>query len=122
MQNLFVLLSLLTLVSLSCSYKKKAIYLIRNGITSFNTESMHRVSGRINIPLTVYMLLIVKPLEAFYQIKILIKYIIVQFQWLNILQKILPNNIKLKPKWENSLHLLIFHLVLMKEKFIKKIF
>ena len=51
MQILFALLSLLTLVSLSCSYKKKTIYLIRNGETSFNTESIHRVSGRINIPL-----------------------------------------------------------------------
>ena len=51
MRNLFVLLSLLTLVSLSYSEKKKTIYLIRNGDTSFNTDSIHRVSGRINIPL-----------------------------------------------------------------------
>ena len=52
MQNLIALLSLLTLVSLWCSYKKETIYLIRNGETSFITYSMHRVSGRINVPLT----------------------------------------------------------------------
>ena len=51
MRNLFALLSLLTLVSLSYSEKKKTIYLIRNGDTSFNSDSMHRVSGRTNIPL-----------------------------------------------------------------------
>ena len=51
MRNLFALLSLLTLVSLSYSEKKKTIYLIRNGDTSFITDSMNRVSGRINIPL-----------------------------------------------------------------------
>ena len=51
MRNLFALLSLLTLVSLSNSQKKKTIYLIRNGETSFNTDSTHRVGGQINIPI-----------------------------------------------------------------------
>ena len=51
MRNLFALFSLLTLVSLSYSEKKKTIYLIRNGETSFNTDYIHRVSGRINVPL-----------------------------------------------------------------------
>jgi len=51
MRNLFALLSLLTLVSLSCSEKKKTIYLVRNGETNFNTDSIHRVGGRINVPL-----------------------------------------------------------------------
>ena len=51
MRNLFALLSLLTLISLSYSEKKKTIYLIRNGETSLNTDSIHRVSGRINTPL-----------------------------------------------------------------------
>ena len=50
MRNLFDLF-LLTLVSLSYSEKKKTIYLIRNGDTSFNTDSIHRVSVRTNIPL-----------------------------------------------------------------------
>ena len=51
MRNLLTLLSLLTLVSLSCSEKKKTIYLVRNGETNFNTDSIHRVGGRINVPL-----------------------------------------------------------------------
>ena len=51
MKDILVLLSLLTLVSLSYSEKKKTIYLIRNGETSFNTDSIHRVGGRINTPL-----------------------------------------------------------------------
>ena len=51
MRNIFALLSLLTLVSLSYSEKKKIIYLIRNGETNFNSDSINRVSGRTNIPL-----------------------------------------------------------------------
>ena len=51
MRNLFALISLLTLVSLSCSEKKKTIYLIRNGETNLNTEFIHRIGGRINVPL-----------------------------------------------------------------------
>jgi len=51
MRNLFALLSLLTLVSLSYGEKRKTIYLIRNGETSLNTDSIHRVGGRINVPL-----------------------------------------------------------------------
>ena len=51
MRNLVALLSLLTIVSLSYSQKKKTIYLIRNGETSFNTDSINRVGGRINVPL-----------------------------------------------------------------------
>ena len=51
MRNLLTLLSLLTLVSLSYSKKEKTIYLIRNGETNFNTDSLHRVGGRINVPL-----------------------------------------------------------------------
>ena len=45
MRNLFALLSLLTLVSLSYGEKRKTIYLIRNGETSLNTDSIHRVGG-----------------------------------------------------------------------------
>ena len=51
MRNLFALFSFLTLVSLSYAEKKKTIYLIRNGETNFNTDSIHRVGGRINVPL-----------------------------------------------------------------------
>lgn len=51
MRNLFGLLSLLTLVSLSNSETKKTIYLIRNGETNFNTDTIHRVGGQINIPI-----------------------------------------------------------------------
>ena len=52
MRNLFALLSLLALVSLSYAEKKKTIYLIRNGETSLNTDSIHRVGGRTNVPLS----------------------------------------------------------------------
>ena len=52
MRNLFSLLSLLALVSLSYAEKKKTIYLIRNGETSLNTDSIHRVGGRTNVPLS----------------------------------------------------------------------
>ena len=52
MRNLFALLSLLALVSLSYVEKKKTIYLIRNGETSLNTDSIHRVGGRTNVPLS----------------------------------------------------------------------
>ena len=51
MKNIFTFLLLLTLVSLSYSEKKKTIYLVRNGETNFNTDSLSRVSGRINVPL-----------------------------------------------------------------------
>ena len=51
MKNIFTFLLLLTLVSLSYSEKKKTIYLIRNGETNFNTDSLSRVGGRINVPL-----------------------------------------------------------------------
>ena len=51
MKIIFTLLSFLALFSLSCSEKKKTIYLIRNGETNFNTDSLSRVGGRINVPL-----------------------------------------------------------------------
>ena len=51
MKGIFILLSLLSLVSLSYSGKKKTIYVIRNGETNFSTDSLERVSGRIDVPL-----------------------------------------------------------------------
>ena len=51
MRNLLALISLLALVSLSYSKKEKTIYLIPNGETSLSTDSVHRVEGRINVPL-----------------------------------------------------------------------
>ena len=51
MKIIFTLLSFLALFSLSFSEKKKTIYLIRNGETNFNTDSLSRVGGRINVPL-----------------------------------------------------------------------
>ena len=51
MKIIFTLLSFLALFSLSYSEKKKTIYLIRNGETNFNTDSLSRVGGRINVPL-----------------------------------------------------------------------
>ena len=86
MQILFTLLSFLILVSLSCSYKKKTIYLILNGETSSNTDFMHRVSDRINIPLTDLGVAHCKAAGDFLSNQnILVKYILVQFQGLNSL-------------------------------------
>ena len=45
------LVSLLGLLSLALSGKKKIIYLIRHGETNFNTDPVPRVRGRINLPL-----------------------------------------------------------------------
>ena len=51
MRKCFTLLVLLTFVSLSYSERKKTIYLVRNGETNLNTDSLQRIGGRINIPL-----------------------------------------------------------------------
>ena len=51
MRKCLTLLVLLTFVSLSYSEKKKIIYLVRNGETNLNTDSIRRVGGRINSPL-----------------------------------------------------------------------
>ena len=51
MRKCLTLLVLLTFVSLSYSEKKKIIYLVRNGETNLNTDSLQRIGGRINVPL-----------------------------------------------------------------------
>ena len=99
MKIIFTLLSFLALFSLSCSEKKKTIYLIRNGETNFNTDSLSRVGGRINVPLNDLGIARCKAAGDFLSNQNIVKYIIVHFQELNNLQNILQNNIKLKLKW-----------------------
>jgi len=98
MKNIFILFSLLTFFSLSNSEKTKTIYLVRNGETNFNTDSIHRVGGRTNVPLNDLGIAHCKAVGDFLSNKNIGKYIIVRFQGLNNLQNIFLNNTKLKLK------------------------
>ena len=51
MRNIYSFFFLLSLLVLSFAEKTKTIYLIRNGETDFTSDSLHRLSGRTNIPL-----------------------------------------------------------------------